>query len=120
MGLTHLDSLKAAVSEYDADIGFAFDGDADRVMAVDSHGRVVNGDYILYFWGQTLRQQGQLPDDTIISTVIANLGFERAWERLGGRLVRTKVGDQYVHAEMVARGGYAWWRAVGAHSVPSL
>ena len=103
-GSTHLDPLKAAVNEHSADIGFAFDGDADRVMAVDGHGRVVNGDYILYFWGQTLRQHGQLPDDTIISTVMANLGFERAWERLGGKLVRTNVGDQYVHAEMVARG----------------
>lgn len=103
-GSTHLASLQAAVSEHNADIGFAFDGDADRVMAVDSHGRTVNGDYILYFWGQTLRQRRQLPDDTIISTVMANLGFERAWERLGGHLVRTKVGDQYVHAEMVARG----------------
>ncbi len=103
-GSTHLESLKAAVSEHSADIGFAFDGDADRVMAVDGQGRVVNGDYILYFWGQTLKQQGQLPDNTIISTVMANLGFEHAWERLGGNLVRTKVGDQYVHAEMVARG----------------
>ena len=103
-GSTHLESLQAAVTEHGADIGFAFDGDADRVMAVDSQGRVVNGDYILYFWGQTLRQQGQLPDDTIISTVMANLGFERAWQRLGGNLVRTKVGDQYVHAEMVSRG----------------
>ena len=103
-GSTHLASLQAAVGEHNADIGFAFDGDADRVMAVDSKGRVVNGDYILYFWGQTLRRRGQLPDDTIISTVMANLGFERAWESLGGKLVRTKVGDQYVHAEMVARG----------------
>ena len=103
-GSTHLASLQAAVSEHSADIGFAFDGDADRVMAVDSHGRVVDGDYILYFWGQTLKQQGQLPDDTIISTVMANLGFERAWERLGGTLVRTQVGDQHVHAEMVDRG----------------
>ncbi len=103
-GSTHLASLQAAVREHNADIGFAFDGDADRVMAVDNHGRVVNGDYILYFWGQTLKQQQQLPDNTIISTVMANLGFERAWERLGGQLVRTKVGDQYVHAEMVARG----------------
>ena len=103
-GSTHLAPLTAAVNEHDADIGFAFDGDADRVMAVDSQGRVVNGDYILYFWGKTLRQQGQLPDDTIISTVMANLGFERAWENLGGTLVRTQVGDQYVHAEMVARG----------------
>ncbi len=103
-GSTHLASLKAAVSEHNADIGFAFDGDADRVMAVDSQGRVVDGDYILYFWGQTLKQQGQLPNNTIISTVMANLGFERAWERLGGTLVRTQVGDQHVYAEMVAQG----------------
>ncbi|MGD1854847.1 MAG: phosphoglucosamine mutase [Leptolyngbyaceae cyanobacterium] len=103
-GSTHLAPLQAAVREHQADIGFAFDGDADRVMAVDSQGRVMDGDYILYFWGQTLRQHGQLPDDTIISTVMANLGFERAWERLGGTLIRTNVGDQHVHAEMVARG----------------
>lgn len=103
-GSTHLAPLQAAVNEHNADIGFAFDGDADRVMAVDSQGRVVNGDYILYFWGQTLKQQQQLPDDTIVSTVMANLGFERAWEHLGGKLIRTKVGDQYVHAEMVAQG----------------
>jgi phosphoglucosamine mutase len=103
-GSTHLASLKAAVSEYTADIGFAFDGDADRVMAVDSRGRMIDGDYILYFWGQTLQQRNQLPENTIVSTVMANLGFERAWEGLGGHLVRTKVGDQYVHAEMVRRG----------------
>ncbi|MEM6252638.1 MAG: phosphoglucosamine mutase [Cyanobacteria bacterium P01_D01_bin.156] len=103
-GSTHLSSLKAAVAEHKADIGFAFDGDADRVMAVDNQGRVVNGDYILYFWGQTLKHIGQLPDNTIISTVMANLGFERAWQKQGGTLVRTKVGDQHVHAEMVARG----------------
>ncbi|MEM9805209.1 MAG: phosphoglucosamine mutase [Cyanobacteria bacterium P01_D01_bin.56] len=103
-GSTHLASLKAAVAEHGADIGFAFDGDADRVMAVDSQGRVVNGDYILYFWGQTLQQAGQLPDNTIISTVMANLGFERAWEKLGGNLIRTQVGDQHVHAEMITRG----------------
>ncbi|MEO0539602.1 MAG: phosphoglucosamine mutase [Cyanobacteria bacterium P01_A01_bin.105] len=103
-GSTHLSCLKAAVGHHQADIGFAFDGDADRVMAVDSHGRVVDGDYILYFWGQTLKQRGQLPEDTIVSTVMANLGFERAWEKLGGHLVRTQVGDQHVHAEMVQRG----------------
>ncbi|MEO1592611.1 MAG: phosphoglucosamine mutase [Cyanobacteria bacterium J06632_22] len=103
-GSTHLGCLTTAVSQHQADIGFAFDGDADRVMAVDSHGRIVDGDYILYFWGQTLKQRNQLPDDTIVSTVMANLGFERAWEKLGGHLVRTKVGDQHVHAEMVERG----------------
>ena len=103
-GSTHLGALTAAVAELNADIGFAFDGDADRVMAVDSQGRVIDGDYILYFWGQTLQQASKLPNDTIISTVMANLGFERAWEKLGGTLVRTPVGDQHVYAEMVSQG----------------
>ncbi|MGC1309187.1 MAG: phosphoglucosamine mutase [Phormidesmis sp.] len=103
-GSTHLHPLKTAVADLNADIGFAFDGDADRVMAVDSQGRVIDGDYILYFWGQTLKQANKLPNDTIISTVMANLGFERAWEKQGGQLVRTPVGDQHVFAEMVSTG----------------
>ncbi len=103
-GSTHLTPLTAAVQEHQADLGFAFDGDADRAIAVDSRGRMVNGDYILYFWGQRLRQQNRLPQDLIVSTVMANLGFERAWQQQGGRLMRTAVGDQYVHAEMVKQG----------------
>jgi phosphoglucosamine mutase len=103
-GSTHLEPLKAAVLEHGADIGFGFDGDADRVMAVDAQGRTVDGDYILYLWGAALRQTQQLPNDIIISTVMANLGFERAWQKLGGKLVRTDVGDQYVHAEMLRQG----------------
>jgi phosphoglucosamine mutase len=103
-GSTHLKPLKEAVQQYSADMGFAFDGDADRVMAVDALGRVVDGDYILYFWGQKLRAAQKLPQDLIVATVMANLGFERAWEQLGGRFVRTAVGDQYVHAEMQRTG----------------
>ena len=103
-GSTHLEPLKAAVREHEADIGFAFDGDADRVIAVDGQGRVVDGDYILYFWGKTLKEAQRLPENLIVSTVMANLGFERAWNALGGSLLRTKVGDQHVHAEMVGRG----------------
>ncbi|MGF1460293.1 MAG: phosphoglucosamine mutase [Leptolyngbyaceae cyanobacterium] len=103
-GSTHLGALQAAVREHQADIGFAFDGDADRVIAVDAQGRVVDGDYILYFWGKTLKAAQRLPEDMIVSTVMANLGFERAWNALGGSLLRTKVGDQHVHAEMVGRG----------------
>ncbi len=103
-GSTHLNTLKEAVQQYSADMGFAFDGDADRVMAVDAKGRVVDGDYILYFWGQALRQAQKLPGGLIIATVMANLGFERAWKQLGGSLVRTAVGDQYVHAEMQRTG----------------
>ncbi|MTJ06473.1 phosphoglucosamine mutase [Anabaena sp. UHCC 0204] len=104
-GSTHLDILQAAVKEHQADMGFAFDGDADRVLAVDNTGRPVNGDYILYLWGRHLQQRQQLPDNLIVSTVMANLGFERAWQQLGGKLIRTAVGDQYVHAEMRKTGG---------------
>ncbi len=103
-GSTHLESLQAAVVKHQADLGFGFDGDADRVLAVDNQGRKVDGDYILYFWGQHLRQLGQLADDTIVTTVMANLGFERAWQALGGKITRTAVGDQYVQAEMNSTG----------------
>ncbi len=103
-GSTHLGALQAAVALHQADLGFAFDGDADRVLAVDNRGRKVDGDYILYFWGQHLSKLGQLPDDAIVTTVMANLGFERAWQALGGKIVRTAVGDRYVQAEMASSG----------------
>lgn len=103
-GSTHLDVLQSSVKAYNADMGFAFDGDADRVLGVDDRGRPIDGDYILYLWGHTLEQSGQLPDSTIVATVMSNLGFERAWEKLGGKLLRTPVGDQHVHAEMLRTG----------------
>jgi phosphoglucosamine mutase len=103
-GSTHLEPLRAAVLQHQADLGFAFDGDADRVLAVDDCGRPIDGDYILYLWGQALRQAGQLPENLIVTTVMANLGFERAWAQVGGRLLRTAVGDQYVHAAMQETG----------------
>ncbi|MDJ0553395.1 MAG: phosphoglucosamine mutase [Microcoleaceae cyanobacterium MO_207.B10] len=99
-GSTHLHHLQQAVIENNADMGFAFDGDADRVLAVDGQGRAIDGDYILYFWGQSLSQAGLLPKNLIVTTVMANLGFERAWQEQGGQMLRTKVGDQYVYAEM--------------------
>ena len=99
-GSTHLAPIQKAVQQHHADLGFAFDGDADRVMAVDSQGQVVDGDYILYFWGQALRQSQQLPDNAIVTTVMANLGFENAWKNSGGQLIRTAVGDRHVHAKM--------------------
>ncbi|BAZ52514.1 phosphoglucosamine mutase [Nostoc sp. NIES-4103] len=104
-GSTHLEILQATVQEHHADLGFAFDGDADRVLAVDNTGRQVNGDYILYLWGRHLQSTKQLPDNLIVSTVMANLGFERAWKQQGGNLIRTAVGDQYVQAEMLRTGG---------------
>lgn len=103
-GSTHLEPLRTAVLEHQADLGFAFDGDADRVLGVDDGGRPIDGDYILYLWGQALSQAGQLPDNLIITTVMANLGFERAWAQMGGQLMRTPVGDQHVHAAMQETG----------------
>ena len=103
-GSTHLELLKQGVEEHQADLGFAFDGDADRVMAVDSQGRVVDGDYILYLWGDLLRQRQQLPEDLIVATVMANLGFERAWQATGGKMQRTPVGDRHVQAAMWRTG----------------
>ncbi len=103
-GSTHLALLQQVIKEHQADLGFAFDGDADRVMAVDSQGRVVDGDYILYLWGKCLLKQGKLPDNLLVGTVMANLGFERAWEQLGGQLMRTAVGDRHVQAQMWETG----------------
>ncbi len=103
-GSTHLAPIQHAVKQHQADMGFAFDGDADRVLAVDSQGRIVDGDRILYFWGKSLALGQQLPNNTIVTTVMANLGFERAWQNFGGQFLRTPVGDQYVHAEMLLHG----------------
>lgn len=103
-GSTHLESLRRAVLETGAAMGFGFDGDADRMLAVDGQGRIVDGDHVLYLWGSALRDAGALPDDRIVATVMSNLGFERAWQAAGGRLERTDVGDQHVHAAMEALG----------------
>jgi phosphoglucosamine mutase len=99
-GSTHLEPLRAAVLAQGAQMGFAFDGDADRMLAVDGRGRMVDGDQILYLWGQALMAEGALPQNRIVATVMSNLGFERAWQARGGVLERTAVGDQYVHAAM--------------------
>ncbi len=103
-GSTHIHFLQEAVKDHQADLGFAFDGDADRVIAVDNLGRVVDGDYILYLWGQQLKETNQLPEDLIVATVMANLGFERAWQSQGGKILRTNVGDQNVQAAMWQTG----------------
>ncbi|MFM7652538.1 MAG: phosphoglucosamine mutase [Vulcanococcus sp.] len=103
-GSTHLEPLRAAVLEQGAVMGFAFDGDADRMLAVDGRGRVVDGDQVLYLWGQALMEAGELPQNRLVATVMSNLGFERAWQARGGLLERTAVGDQYVHAAMEELG----------------
>ncbi len=96
-GSTNLEPLKKALEESHADMGFSFDGDADRVIGIDSKGNVLDGDHILFLWGRELMEQKILTNNLLISTQMANLGFEKAWEKIGGILYRTDVGDKYVH-----------------------
>lgn len=103
-GSTHLEPLRRAVLERGAAMGFAFDGDADRMLAVDGRGRTVDGDQVLYLWGSALLAAGALPERRIVATVMSNLGFERAWQARGGVLERTAVGDQHVHRAMEELG----------------
>jgi len=96
-GSTNLEPLKKALRESSADMGFSFDGDADRVIGIDSKGNVLDGDHILFLWGRELMEQKILTNNLLISTKMANLGFENAWKEIGGILYRTDVGDKYVH-----------------------
>ena len=105
-GSTHLELLKAAVVEHGADLGIAHDGDADRCLAVDHTGAEVDGDQILAVLSLAMREAGTLRGDTVVATVMSNLGFKLAMEREGLTLVQTAVGDRYVLEEM-KRHGYA-------------
>ncbi|MFJ3925699.1 phosphoglucosamine mutase [Streptomyces sp. NPDC090022] len=105
-GSTHLDLLKAAVVEHGADLGIAHDGDADRCLAVDASGAEVDGDQILAVLALDMRERGQLRGDTVVGTVMSNLGFKLAMEREGIELVQTGVGDRYV-LESMKENGYA-------------
>ncbi len=100
-GSTNLGPLRRKVLETNADMGFAFDGDADRMLAIDGKGRVLDGDHILYLWGTELQYQGDLPGQKLVATVMSNLGFENAWTKQGGKLIRTQVGDEFVHKAMI-------------------
>lgn len=99
-GSTHPEGLQEYVIENGCDVGFAFDGDADRLIAVDSDGRLINGDYILYILGRSMRDRGQLTDNMVVTTVMANLGLYKAFEREQISCIKTPVGDKYVFEEM--------------------
>ncbi|MFJ9868566.1 phosphoglucosamine mutase [Streptomyces sp. NPDC101165] len=103
-GSTHLDKLKAAVREHGADFGIAHDGDADRCLAVDHTGDEVDGDQILAVLALALQERSELRSDTVVATVMSNLGFKLAMERTGIHLVQTAVGDRYVLEEMKQHG----------------
>ncbi len=100
VGSTHLDHLRAAVLEHDADLGIAHDGDADRCLAIDRAGGVVDGDAILAILATSMKARGELAASTVVTTVMANLGFHQAMKRAGIEVRTTAVGDRYVLEEM--------------------
>jgi phosphoglucosamine mutase len=102
-GALHLEQLQAKVLELGADAGVAFDGDADRALMVGPSGRVIDGDAILLIAGKRLQRDGHLPGNIVVSTVMSNLGLEKALERAGITMLRTAVGDKYVLEEMLRR-----------------
>ena len=104
VGATHTEKLQEEVVKQGAQLGLAFDGDADRCIAVDENGNEVDGDHIMYVIGSYLADHGRLKKDTIVTTVMSNLGFTKALERRGLKNVRTQVGDRYVSEKMRANG----------------
>lgn len=104
VGSTHLDGLRAAVREHGADLGIAHDGDADRCLAVDASGEIVDGDQLLAICALALRDAGALRDDTVVATVMSNLGFHHAMRDAGITVRTTAVGDRYVLEALRADG----------------
>lgn len=103
-GSTHLESLIRVMQQQEHDVGFAFDGDADRLMVVDREGQVLDGDIMLGILAQHMEAEGRLKDHTLVATVMSNLGLERMIKEAGMQLIRTKVGDRYVLQEMLRHG----------------
>lgn len=104
-GSTHMENLQRLVREERLDVGFAFDGDADRCLCVDEHGQVVNGDLILYIYGCYLKERGKLQGNKVVTTVMSNLGLYKALDEAGIEYEKTAVGDKYVY-ECMAKYGY--------------
>ena len=103
-GSTHIENLQAYVREKNLDIGFAYDGDADRCIAVDDKGEIIDGDAIMYLCGCYLKEKGELNNNTIVTTVMSNLGLYKALDKKGIAYEKTAVGDKYVNANMMENG----------------
>jgi len=103
-GSTHIEGLQKFVKENGMDIGFAFDGDADRCLAVDENGEVVDGDKIMYIYGRYMKERGKLVNNTVVTTVMSNFGLYKALDDAGIGYAKTKVGDKYVYEHMVQHG----------------
>ena len=103
-GSTHIEHLQKFVVEKGLDIGFAYDGDADRCLAVDEKGNVITGDHILYIYGKYMKERGKLINNKVVTTVMSNFGLYKALDKIGIEYEKTKVGDKYVYENMVETG----------------
>jgi phosphoglucosamine mutase len=103
-GSTHIEVLQKFVVDNGLDVGFAFDGDADRCLCVDEKGNVVTGDHILYILGKYMRSTGRLDNNTVVTTVMSNFGLYKAFDECGIGYAKTAVGDKYVYEYMTANG----------------
>ena len=103
-GSTHIEGLRRFVRDNHLDVGFAYDGDADRCLAVDEKGEVVDGDKIIYIFGKQLKKEGRLTGNTVVTTVMSNFGLYKALDEAGIRYEKTAVGDRYVYENMVKNG----------------
>ena len=117
-GSTHIEALSKHVKEKGLDLGFAFDGDADRCIAVDHKGEVVNGDHILYILGVSLKASGELNNNTVVTTVMSNLGLYKALDSAGISYEQTAVGDRFVYENM-QRNGYSLGGEQSGHIIIS-
>ena len=99
-GSTHIEGLQKYVVEHGMDVGFAYDGDADRCLCVDEKGNIMTGDHILYVYGRYLKERGELLNNTVVTTVMSNLGLYKAFDKLGIGYAKTAVGDKYVYEYM--------------------
>ena len=103
-GSTHIENLQRFVVENGLDVGFAYDGDADRCLCVDEKGNVITGDHILYIYGCYMKEQGELMGNTVVTTVMSNFGLYRAFDEKGIGYAKTAVGDKYVYEYMMMNG----------------
>ena len=103
-GSTHIESLQKFVVDNNLDVGFAYDGDADRCLAVDENGNLIDGDLIMYICGKYMKENGKLRNDTVVTTVMSNIGLYKALDREGIKYEKTNVGDKYVYENMVQNG----------------
>ena len=103
-GSTHIENLRRFVLENGLDVGFAYDGDADRCLCVDEKGNIITGDHILYIYGRYMKERGKLLGNTVVTTVMSNFGLYKAFDEQGIDYAKTKVGDKYVYEYMMTNG----------------